>query len=261
MFSMQGKKAFITGGTAGIGLAVAKCFVEAGATVIISGRRDGDAIAEEIGATFLRLDVVDEKAVADSFWQAEQRIGKLDTIVNNAGISTSGMLEEVSADEAKQTFDINFNGVLYGLKYGPRHMNDGGSIINTSSAAARLMTPAYGIYSSSKAAVSHLTRAAALELADRKVRVNAVLPGGIDTEMSIQADDDATPVAMFDVLTPLRRIGTTDDLIGIYNLLASDFGAYITGQEFVVDGGMSAGYSAGALDKILAEPVSQDARH
>lgn len=241
MFSLQKKNAFITGGTAGIGHAIANAYIEAGASVTISGRRDGDDIAAELGAKFAQLDVRDEQAVASALEAA----APLDILVLNAGVVHEHLIAEIPADDAQFVLDVNVNGVLYGIKHGQRYLSDGGSIIVTSSNAAIVGTPGSCAYSASKAAASHLVRCAAIELGSRGIRVNAVCPGGTKTDMAL-------PDEIFETLCPLGRIGQTDDLVGIYNLLASDAGSYITGQEIVVDGGLTAGITPQVFDKIFA---------
>lgn len=245
MFSLKSKNAFITGGTAGIGLAVARDFVSAGANVTISGRREGTGIAKEIGARFRQLDVRDEQDFLKTFEAIEEYAGLLDVLVLNAGIVHENSIKDLSAKSAKDVLDVNVNGVFYGLKYGQQFMRDGSSIILTSSNAAVLGSPDSSIYSASKAAVSSLARSAAIELGSRRIRVNAICPGGTRTDMAL-------PDEIFETLAPLGRIGETNDLTGIYNLLASDAGAYITGQQIVVDGGMTAGLTPQIFEKIFS---------
>jgi len=247
MFSLNDKNAVVVGGTAGIGLVVAKCYIKAGASVIICGRRDnGKIVAEEIGAYFLKLNVTDEGAFSVMLTAAEEKMGKLDIVVLNAGVpGAEDLMENLSSDCVKDTLDVNVNGVYYGLKYAPVHMNDKGSIIVTSSVSAYQGSPQSSAYAASKAAASALVRAAAIELGPRGIRVNGVAPGGIKTDMAL-------PEEIFTTLTPLARMGDPEDLVGIYNLLASDAGAYMTGTDYVVDGGMSSGITFQTLGKILS---------
>lgn len=244
MGALTDRKALVMGGTSGIGLAVARHFLAAGAQVTITGRRDGKRIAEAIGARFLRGDVTRECDVVDALESAIHETGPLDILVNNAGHPGENLtIAATAAEDFRKLFAVNVDGVFYGLKHGPRHMKDGGSIINTSSVTATFAAPTYGPYGATKAAVNFLTRASALELAPRGIRVNAICPGAIDTEM-------APKRALIEALTPLGRIGTPGELVDLYEYLASDAGRYVTGQLFHVDGGMTAGIGFGMLQKL-----------
>ncbi len=184
MFSLKDKSAFITGGTAGIGLATAKRFADAGARVVIVGRRDGIALAAEFGGIAIQADVSKEEELESAFESAEKQIGKLDIVMNNAGIENTGpLIDDSEAKEFQRVIDINLLPVYNGLRYGPRYMNDGGAIINTSSVAALIGLPGYSQYAATKAAVKSLTENAAMELVPRNIRVNAICPGSIWSEM------------------------------------------------------------------------------
>jgi NAD(P)-dependent dehydrogenase (short-subunit alcohol dehydrogenase family) len=250
-FSLKSKTALIAGGTDGIGLAVAKRFIKAGAQVIIVGRRDGDKIAEEFGASFIRCDVSVEEQQIEMFDEAERRLGKLDIIINNAGLARSGSaIEQGDPKGLNLSIDVMQKGVYFGLKYGPRHMNDGGSIINTSSVAGLMGIYGYGQYSMTKAAVINLTKTSAIELASRGIRVNAVCPGTVKTAMVPDGDPE---IAVVKRMAPLGRIATTEDVEGIYHFLASDESRYITGQAILVDGGVSAGLSVDAMVGLMSD--------
>lgn len=255
MFSLKGKRTFITGGTAGIGRAVAERFKQAGAEVVIVGRRpQGEAIGKEIGAEFIRADVSDEEQVVQALARAEERLGKLDVLVNNAGVDNTGpTIEKGTSQELHRVFALNLDSVYYGLKYGPRHLNDGGSIINTASVAGIFHAPGYGPYAATKAAVISLTKTAALELAPRRIRVNAVCPGSIRTEM---LPDKHPEIPIAEVLCPMGRVGVTDDVVGLYHFLAADESGYITGQVIVADGGLLAGVSYGVRSTVTQARVS-----
>lgn len=251
MFSLDGKTAVIIGGTSGIGLAVARRFAEEGARVLITGRRDAAEVAAAAGVEALRFDAVDEAAFASAVASAERQAGSIDILINNAGMENVGQtLEEQPTADFDAVSAINLRATLYGLKYGPRHMRDGGSIINTASLAALVGLPTYGHYAATKAAVLSLTRTAALELAPRAIRVNAVCPGSIRTAM---LPDDHPEVKLTETLCPLGRIGETDDVVGVYQFLASNAAAYVTGQAINIDGGVSAGYGYGVIALALGE--------
>jgi NAD(P)-dependent dehydrogenase (short-subunit alcohol dehydrogenase family) len=251
MFNLKGKNAYVTGAAGGIGRAVATRFLKAGAQVIITDVTDATQVAEEIGAVFHRVDVSDEQQVSRSLAKAEKQLGKLNIVVNNAGIGDVGYtFEESDQSLIERTTKINQWGVLYGLKHAPKHMNDGGSIINTSSMAAIINLIASGVYSATKAAVISMTRMSALELGSRGIRVNAVCPGYIATALG--SGDEG--VDLCEAMTALGRVGTTDDLTGLYHFLASDESSYLTGQALQVDGGWSCGPSKAVLEKVLGKP-------
>jgi len=252
MFSIQNKNVLITGGTSGIGLAVARHCVQQGARVVITGRREsGEAIAAEIGATFLRCDVSEEQQTKEMLAAAEQTLGKLDGLVLNAGfIGPQGSLEASDTTEARRTLDINIMGVYYGLKYGPEHLKDGGSILITGSNAGSGITAfGFGAYAASKAGAAYLARTAAIELGPRAIRVNVVAPGTIAAGMN-EGVDAATEAAL-GRLSALGRWGTLDEVVGVFHFLLSDAATYITGQEIRVDGGATAGISLPVLEKLM----------
>jgi len=248
MFNLEGKNAYVTGAASGIGLAVAKRFQQGGARVVITDVTDANKVATEMGVLFHRVDVSDEQQVAQSLAQAENQLGKLDIVVNNAGIGDVGhTLEESGQALIERTTKINQWGVLFGLKHAPKHMNDGGSIINTASMAAFINLIGSGVYSATKAAVVSMTSMSALELGNRRIRVNTVCPGYIATALG--SGDEG--VDLCEAMTALGRVGTTDDLVGLYHFLASDESSYLTGQALKVDGGWSCGPSSAVLEKIL----------
>jgi NAD(P)-dependent dehydrogenase (short-subunit alcohol dehydrogenase family) len=242
--SLAGKVTVITGGTSGIGLVVARNFVESGAVVTITGRRDsGEQVASEIGADFIRCDATAEQQVADCFSAVESAHGKIDILVVNAGTADDeGSIEEYPTENMKHLIDVNLGGVFIALKYGPRHMNDDGSIITTGSVAGAGTTNAgSGVYSASKAGVAYLTRTCALEVAERGIRANTVCPALIAGTGMMTDDDGGPEAALLSKLTAFGRMGRQDEVVGIYNFLASDASTFITGQELRVDGGMTAG--------------------
>jgi NAD(P)-dependent dehydrogenase (short-subunit alcohol dehydrogenase family) len=248
MFTLEDKAAFVTGGASGIGLAVAKLFADHGAAVVIADRADGADLASEFGGHFVAVDVSSEDSVCEALHTAEGLVGKLDILVNNAGVGDIG--PEITATQQaliEKVTRINHFGVLYGLKHGPAHMNDGGSIINTSSMASMISMPGSAVYSAGKRAVNSLTEMSALELGARGIRVNAVCPGYIDTALGSAEEGRKLSQAF----TALGRAGTTEDVAGVFLFLASDASRYISGESLRVDGGWHCGPTPQLLDLVI----------
>lgn len=252
MDALEGKAALVTGGTAGIGMAVARAYVDEGARVIIGGRRDdGAQLARDAGCDFVRLSVGNEESVLSALVESENLIGRpLDVLVLNAGIAqTPGPIKRLEADVAREVVDVNLLGTFWGLKHGPRHMNDGGSIVITSSISAVAGTTFEALYGATKAGVSSLARSAAIDLGKRGIRVNAVQPGPTWTDMN------PMPERFLEIAAPLGRKGTVDDLTGLYVFLASDASSYISGQGISVDGGLTAGTSQELMRLIFEQSM------
>ena len=248
MFSLAGRNAFITGGTSGIGKAVAEAFVAHGARVVIADITDGSEVADEMGTTFVRADVSDDDSVATALQQAVNALGsKLDIVVLNAGVGDVGpTLEETDQALIDKVTKINHYGVLYGLKHAPKHMNDGGSVISTSSMAAFINVPGAGVYSAGKRAVISMTEMAALELGSRGIRVNAVCPGYTATALGSGEEGEK----LCEAFTALGRVATVDDMAGVYVFLASPASAYMTGEALKVDGGWHCGPTSRLLEMV-----------
>lgn len=255
MKSLEGKTALITGGTSGIGLAVAEHFIASGARVVISGRRkEGADTADRIGAEFIACDVTDEQQVKTCLESAEASLGKLDLLVINAGTAADeGSIESFDSDEMRQLMDVNFNGVFLLLKHGPAFLADGASIIATGSAAGSGITHAgTGVYAASKAGVAYLCRTSAIELAERAIRVNVVCPALIAGTGMMTEDDGGDEARFLSTLTAFGRMGRIDEVTGIYGFLASDLASFITGQEICVDGGLTAGLGNPLLGAVAS---------
>lgn len=250
MFSLNNKVALVTGGASGIGLEVAKRFKAAGAQVAIADLSDTEGVAAAEGFLFVTMDVADAEAVQAGIASVVAKLGILDILVNNAGIGGEDgvTIEDCDAELTRCLFEINTMGVLNGLKYGPAQMNDGGAIVNTASLGASLMFPGSGPYSASKAAVVNLTQMSALELANRKIRVNAVAPSFIRTPMA------AKDIELFEKIgrnaTAAQRIAEPAEVAAVFHFLASDDASYINGQVINVDGGMSLGFTNEQLELI-----------
>jgi NAD(P)-dependent dehydrogenase (short-subunit alcohol dehydrogenase family) len=253
MSQLEGKTAFVIGGTAGIGLAVAKAYVAAGATVVIGGRReDGYEIARDAGCRFVAIDVASEHDVRTALPEARSLAGPLDILVLSAGMAPPvASIANLDTEAAVQVLDVDLLGVVRCLKYAPAQLADGASVILTSALAAQLGTATEGIYGAAKAGVSSLARSGAIELGPRGIRLNAVQPGPIGSELN------PMPAELLELLTPLGRKGDVDDLTGVYVFLGSDASRYVTGQVITVDGGLTAGITPRVL-RALASAVRRD---
>ena len=245
MFSLDGKKAFVTGGSSGIGRGVAEALIKQGASVVIADIVDGTAVAREIGASFVTVNVAYEDSVSSALKEATKDLGgNLDIVVLNAGIGDVGpTFVETDQGLIEKVTRINHYGVLYGLKHAPPNMNNGGSIIATSSMAAFINVPGAGVYSAGKRAVNSMTEMAALELGTRGIRVNAVCPGYTATALGSGEEGQK----LCEAFTALGRVATVNDMTGIYVFLASDASSYMTGQALKVDGG----WHCGPTEKLL----------
>lgn len=249
LFSLAGKNAFITGACSGIGLAVAKRFKAAGARISVADIQLS-AELEQFGVPYYRCDVSMESQVADALQRAVSDLGALDIVVNNAGIALEeGQIVDADSKVFEKTLAVNLNGVLYGLKYAPKYMNDGGSIINTASLASQTAVPEYTGYAASKSGVVSLTRQAAVELGARNIRVNAVCPGTTITPMEPAGSAESELCRYF---TALGRPGLPEEQAAVFHFLAADDSAYVNAQAICVDGGWVHGMTVAAQQKLLS---------
>ena len=253
-FSIDGKRSLIVGGTAGIGLGVAGHFVQAGADVIITGRRaDGKSIAEQIGARFVAMDLaVPESITAGIRSAAELFGGGIDCLILNAGIADdAGTAAALDLAVFRRVFEINVFGVAQALRDGVALMDQGGSVIVTSSPAATELMPGVAGYGASKAAVNVLVRTAAIELGPRGIRVNAVLPGVIETEMSLDPEGPAEELERLSALTATGKVRQPAELGPPFQFLASAASATCTGALLACEDGVTAGFSTGLLKRAF----------
>ena len=249
-FLLKDKVAVITGATSGIGLEAAKRFIEAGAKVVISGRKDATALAEEIGATFVQVDVSSEESVKKLMEVAQETYGNIDVIVNNAGANFGyAVMMETDISDFDKNFNINTKGVVYGIKHGVPRMNDGGSIINVSSAAGLQGVAYLAPYVASKWAVVGITKTAAVELGDRGIRVNVICPTSVNTPMA-NTPDGQPQLRMERKAVPLGRISEPEEVAALIHFLASTDCNFINGQAIAVDGGFTAGMSIDAYNTL-----------
>jgi len=248
MSRFNGKVVLVTGGTSGIGQATALAFAKEGAKVVLSGRREkeGLAVVEEIRkasgtAHFVQADVAKEADVKRLVDETVAKFGRLDVAFNNAGIESMGPITEVSEAEYRRVFDINVWGVLASMKYEIPTMlkTGGGAIINTSSIAGHIGMGGVSVYIASKHAVEGLTKSAALEYAKQGVRVTAVAPAGIVTEMyeRFTGGEDTEQGKAFAAMHPVGRVGRSEEVAAAVLYLASDAAKFTTGISLPVDGG------------------------
>jgi len=249
-FSLKDQVAVITGGTSGIGLEAAKRFIASGAKVVISGRKDGTDIADEIGAKFVQCDVGNAESVEAMMQFAEDTYGKIDIVVNNAG-ANFGYAELMDSELADfdKNFAINTKGVVHGIKFGVPHMNDGGRIVNVSSMAGLQGAFNLSPYVASKWAVIGITRTAAMELGKRSIRVNAICPTSVNTPMA-NTPEGQPQLNMERKAVPLGRIAEPEEVAAMIHFLASTDCNFVNGQAIAVDGGFSAGMSPVAYETL-----------
>ncbi|OJU84087.1 MAG: short-chain dehydrogenase [Solirubrobacterales bacterium 70-9] len=251
---VEGKVALVTGGGSGIGRAISIALAAEGATVVTTDI-DGTAatataaLIEASGgtATAIAQDVTSEPGWEDAVETALSAHGKLDVLVNNAGIYIISALSETTLDDWNRLMAVNVTGVFLGMKHGsaPMVAAGGGSIINMSSIAARMGAPDHTLYGASKGAVCVMTKDVALELAAAKVRVNSIHPSFVNTAMArYGAAAAGASVEELGAVYPLGRIGEPEDVAAAALFLASDESSYITGSELIVDGGVDAGFAS-----------------
>ncbi|MFJ3416983.1 SDR family NAD(P)-dependent oxidoreductase [Streptomyces sp. NPDC086082] len=254
MGKLDGRVVIVTGAARGQGEQEARLFAAEGAKVAVADVLDeqGEALAKELGALYVHLDVGEEADWGAAVGAVKEAYGRIDGLVNNAGILRFNSLVDTPLEEFMQVVRVNQVGCFLGIKTVASAMEDGGTIVNTASYTAVTGMAAVGTYTATKHAILGLTRVAALELASRRIRVNAVCPGAVDTAMSNPArlDPDADPEEMtraldelYRKLVPLGRIGRADEVARLALFLTSDDSSYITGQPFVIDGGWLAGVS------------------
>ncbi len=243
---LKGKAAIITGGARGIGLACATRFVEEGARVVIADILDnaGREIAKRLGALYVHCDVSKSADVKSTVAEVVKQLGCIDILVNNAGISINGDFLDITEEDYDRVIDINLKGSFFVLQACAREMvnqvsagRPAGSIINMSSVNDTLTIPAIASYCMAKGGVSQLTRVAAVYLAPYGIRVNAIGPGSINTDMLKSVVRDKAAVDRLMSRTPMGRIGEPAEVAAIATFLASDDASYVTGQTIYADGG------------------------
>jgi NAD(P)-dependent dehydrogenase (short-subunit alcohol dehydrogenase family) len=245
MRGLKGKRVLVTGGASGIGAATAARFLEEGAQVCVLDRDAParDRIAKELSALTATIpgDVSNLDEVNSAFAQAVSKMGGVDVLINNAGISIRHNFLDITPEEWNRVMSVNLTGVFYAAQTAARHMSERGSgvILNTASTNGMVGQPFYADYNATKAGVIELTRTMAIELAP-KVRVNAVAPGYVLTPMQRAEYTDAM-LEEVNRKIPLGRHARPEEIAALFAYLASDDAAYVTGHVYTIDGGEIAG--------------------
>ena len=239
---LSGKKALITGGNSGIGLATARLFVAEGAEVAITGRDQQtlDEAVTELGskARGYRADVTVAEDRKELFAELAKDFGKLDIVFANAGVGSQLKLGEITAKHIDETFDVNVKGTIFTVQKALPLMGKGGSIILTGSSAGTTGAPTMSVYSASKAAVRNLARTWAEDLKGTGIRVNVLSPGATATELAKAALGEEGQKA-YAAMTPLQRMAAPAEIGAVAAFLASDDSSFMTASELAVDGGLA----------------------
>ncbi len=244
-FGLKNKVTIITGGAQGIGAACAQRFCAEGAHVVLADvdNARGSALAQSLGAVYVHCDVGDKLDVDAMVQHTMAKHGRIDVLVNNAGIVKAAPFLNVTEDDFDAVIRVNLKGAFLVAQAVAREMvkTGGGSVINMSSVNAVMAIPSIASYNMSKGAINQLTRVMALALADHGIRVNAVAPGTIATELAAKAvltSEDAK--ARILSRTPMKRLGTPEEIADVVAYLASDASSYLTGEIITADGGRMA---------------------
>ena len=243
---LEGKIALVTGGSRGIGAAIAKRLAADGAHVAITYAKDSSSAAAVVvaiegsggKAIAIQADSIDAEAIKAAVEKAASTFGGLDILVNNAGTAIPKAFEEATLEELDRVLNINVRGVFIATQAALKHLKDGGRIIMIGSCVGeRMMTPGLAAYSATKGAVKMFTQGLSREVGGRNITVNNVQPGPIDTDLNPASGDWAAPQK---AMTALNRYGTVDEVSALVAFLASPEAAYITGANLTIDGGTNA---------------------
>lgn len=243
---LKDKVAVITGGSSGIGLGIAKRFAEEGAKVAITGRNQ-ETINEalvEIGPNGLGIqgDVSNLNDLTRIYQTVEEKFGKVDVLIANAGVYVLGPLADFTEEQFDKVSDINFKGVFFSVQKALPVLKDGASVVLVSSTVNGKGIPNHAAYSATKAAVRSLARSFSADLLERKIRVNALTPGPVDTPVfhtvTANAEEATAMKESFAGFTPVKRVGTPEELAAAALYLASDDSSFMLGTELLLDGGL-----------------------
>jgi 3-oxoacyl-[acyl-carrier protein] reductase len=235
--SLEGKNALVTGGSRGIGRAIALELAKAGASVVVgyrSGKDEAEAVAQETGGRALAADISSPEEAG----RLVEEAGELDILVNNAGLTRDGLLARMSDADWRDVIETNLSSVFYTCRAAARPMmkRRGGAIVNVSSVVGLHGNPGQTNYSASKAGVIGFTKALARELGSRGIRANVVAPGYIKTRLTDEISEEMRTLMLTN--TPLGRLGDPENVAGAVRFLCSDDAAFITGEVLLVDGGL-----------------------
>lgn len=242
MMKLSGKVALVTGGSSGIGLAIAHRFAREGARVFITGRRETQ-LAEAVALIEGQIetvagDLTQPDDLARLFDTLQAKAGRLDILVSSSGVAEPASLDETTEAHIDRAFNLNVRAMVLAVQRSVQLMGEGSAIVLVGSIAGSMANPGYGTYSASKAAVRSYARTWSHELAPRGIRVNTLSPGPTDTPMFDQASDEVREALSAQI--PAKRLGHPDEVAAAALFLASDESRYISGTELVIDGGMSA---------------------
>jgi len=244
---LEGKVAVVTGASKGIGAEIAKHLAAEGAAVMVnyaSSKAGADKVVADITgkggkAVAVQADVAKAADIKRLFAETKKAFGKLDVLINNAGIYQFAPLEEITAENFNQQFGLNVLGLILTTQEAVKHFGpDGGSVVNISSVVSKLALPGATVYSATKAAVDSITRTLSAELGPKKIRVNAVNPGMVETEGNYTAKEGSEFRKGVEEKTPLGRIGQVDDIAPAVVYFASDDSKWVTGETLFIAGGL-----------------------
>ena len=245
MERFEGRVALVTGGASGIGAATARRLAREGARVMVADRDDalGKEVATELGdqGAFQHVDVADLEQVDAMVKATVERFGRIDVLFNNAGIGSFGQTPDIDPDTWHQVIAVDLHSVFYGCRAAIPVMREqgGGAIVNTASISGVAADYGFGAYIAAKGAVVNYTRTLAIDHARENIRVNSVCPGIIDTALAKILVSQPEVLADYEKFVPMGRVGQADEIADVVAFLASDDARYLTGQNIVVDGGIT----------------------
>jgi len=240
---LKNKVAIVTGASSGIGEAIAEIFIKEGAKVVYSDINGLKDFAETDNTLFVKCDVSNSDQIKNLIESVDDKFGRIDIIVNNAGIGSLGGILDTDDETWHKTIEINLSGVFYGMREAAKYMKENkikGSIINMSSILGRVGFTGAISYCASKGGIVQLTHAGALDLAAYEIRVNAIAPGFIETNMTKGVLENDQFNQLIKSSTPLGHVGSVEDIANVAIYLASDESKYVTGEVIYIDGGWTA---------------------